>query len=394
MPLKRSEETGRYVSSGPQPWQLFVEKHRAVKEWLENRPSTTQGQYCRKLINFCEATGLPPEDFLKLNRFEARDTVWKFVKPFIRESTSKAKNHLAALKSFYRSKDGEVLPFDSRRGGKHYFNTKRRKKAAKEYVPTKAEMYRVIDMANNSRDKAVLLMLFQSGIRVGALCNLRFKDVKNQLYRREGPKIPLKLTVTDEIDTKLRGYSISCYYSFLQGEAVEALKAYCDNQTKNDEDPLFISQLGNRLSRQGVWETLKRCVEKAGLDPENMWTHTVRRAFRDVLRHSDVKHEFQEVLMGHVLPGSEENYFSRTRVKDVEAEYMKIDFSREIARSQIEELKRSQKREIEKLQNRIGELEEKNLALKERLNGSTLSGDQVQELLKRIEKLEQAQKQP
>lgn len=94
---------------GKTPTKGARAKHAVVKEWLENRPLTTQEQYCRKLINFCEATGVTPEGFLELSRFEARDKVWKFVRPFIRESTTKAKNHLAALKSFYRSKDGEIL---------------------------------------------------------------------------------------------------------------------------------------------------------------------------------------------------------------------------------------------------------------------------------------------
>jgi len=75
-----------------------------------------------------------PEEFSSLDRLEARDLVWRFVKPFIQESTSKAKNHLDALKSFYRSKDREALPFDSRRHGKHYFSSKHRKKAAMEHT--------------------------------------------------------------------------------------------------------------------------------------------------------------------------------------------------------------------------------------------------------------------
>jgi len=159
-----------------------MDAHECVREWLEIRPEGTRRQYGRRLLNFVEQTGVSPEEFLESDRFEARDLIWKYVKPFIAESTSKAKNNLDALKSFYRSKDGETLPFDSRRGGKHWFNKKRRVKAAREHVPNKPEMYRITEAATNIRNKTMLLVLFQSGIRENALYHLRFKHVKDGLY--------------------------------------------------------------------------------------------------------------------------------------------------------------------------------------------------------------------
>jgi len=357
LPLKRDKATGRFISVGPYPWEVFMEKHKVVKEWLENRPFGTKDQYCRKLMHFCETMNVTPEEFLAMDRFKARDLVWSYVKPFINESVTKAKNCLAALKSFYRSKDGEILPFDSARGGKHYFNVKRRKKAAYEHIPTKAEMYRIIDAANNIRDKAILLVLFQSGIRVGALCNLKFKHVKDQLYREDGPKIPLRLRITDDIDTKLRGYAISFYDTFLQGEAVNALKAYCDkyHKDKDENAPLFYSRLGRPLTRNRIWEIVKRCVKRAGLDPKRIWVHTIRRAFRDVLRHTEgLTEEFREAIMGHVLPGSEENYFSRHKIEDLEAQYMKADFGREIPETKVQK----QAKEIRELRQQVKVLDE------------------------------------
>jgi len=361
MPSSRNKETGRFINSGTRPHELFIQQHQIVEEWLQNRPAGTREQYGNNLYNFCKDTGLTPEAFQKMSRFEARDVAWDYVKPFVRKYNTKAKNFLAALKSFYRSRDGETLPFDSRRGGKHYI-PKRRVKAAKEYVPSKSEMYQIIDASNNARDRAVLLLLFHSGIRVNALTNLRYKHVKKQLFPE--PQVPLMLKITDEIDTKLRGYDLPFYYTFLQGEAVEALKTYCSKHHSGEhgdgERRLFHSKLGNPLGEHAVWEIVKRCVRRAGLPTEGIWTHTIRRAYKHVLRRSVLDNDFQEALMGHRLNGSQENYFSRNKPEEWASEYMRANFSRSAPKSRIEVMETeisSKKTEMYDLKKRLDKVE-------------------------------------
>ena len=334
----RDSETGRFVAEGDTLWQGFMQEHPCVMEWLKRRGEGTKKQYGRYLLHFCEKFGLQPERFLELDRIEARDLVWKHVSPLIEVSRSTAKNNLAALKSFYRSKDGEILPFDSRRGGKHHFDTKLRKKAAVEHVPDKQEMYRIIDATTCIRDKAMFLMLFQSGIRKNALVHLKFKHVQKQLYGKGEPEIPLRLRITADLDTKLRGYSMSFYETFLQGEAVEALKAYCDtaHQDGDPEKPLFMSKLGNPMSMCGIWQIFKRCAKRAGFDSETLWVHTVRKAFKRLVRFAAIDEDFKEAIMGHVLPGSRENYFSRSRSDDLREQYMRVDFSRTVPATKTE----------------------------------------------------------
>jgi integrase len=340
MPTVREQGTGRFKNDGqPSEWEIFIENNPIVKDWLSNKPKGTREQYGSMLYQFCKDTNIAPGAFQSMDRLKARDAAWSYIKPFVGKQNSKAKGYLAALKCFYRNKDGETLPFDSRRGGKHYI-PKRRIKASIEYVPHKSEMYLIIEGAHTVRDKALLLFLFQSGVRVNAIGHLKFKHVKNQLYPEL--KIPLTLKITDDIDTKLRGYDLPFYYTFLQGEAVETLKTYCDkfhkNGADNDDAPLFYSKLGNSLDPNSVWEIVKKCTKRAGLDPSTIWTHTVRRAFKDVIRKSDLDNDFKEAIMGHRLEGSQENYFSRNRPEDVAKEYMHINFSRSVPKSRMEQV--------------------------------------------------------
>ena len=161
MPTIREQGTGRFKNDGtPSPWETFIENNQIVKDWLSNKPQGTREQYGSMLYQFCKDTNTAPGAFQSMDRLQARDAAWSYVKPFVGKNNSKAKSYLAALKCFYRNKDGETLPFDSRRGGKHYI-PKRRLKASIEYVPNKSEMYLIIEGAHTVRDKALLLFLFQ-----------------------------------------------------------------------------------------------------------------------------------------------------------------------------------------------------------------------------------------
>jgi integrase len=279
------------------------------------------------LKDFCEFANITPEEFQRLDRKDARNIAWKYIKTLI-DKPSVATMAMAALKSFYRNHDGETLPFDSSRGGKHYFNNLRRKKASYEKVPTKEEVYQIADMATSLRDRAIILTLFQSGMRVNALCNLKYGHVKYQL---EQSKVPLRLRITDEIDTKLRGYRIDFYDTFISKEAIDALKKYCELYHRNstDDTPLFLSKRGRPIGQVTIWSNFKKCIRRAGFDKKTMWVHSLRKAFKKQVRKSEVSHDFAEAIMGHVLKGAQENYFSRNDTEDIEREYSKTDFSRE-----------------------------------------------------------------
>lgn len=322
----------------------FVEDHAKVKTWLKDRAYGTQVRYGSVLMKFCETLNITPEEFQDLDKKAARDLVWKYVAPFKGESPGKASMHMAALKSFYRYKDGETLPFDARKGGKHYI-PRRRKKAKFEVIPNKEQTYRIIDAMSNLRDRSMFLLAFQSGVRKNVLWSLNYGHVKNQLY--PVMQIPLRLKITEDVDIKLRSYGLPYYWTFLQGEAVQALKQYCDRYHRDspDDKPLFPSNKGNRLDRTTIWTIFKRAARRAGLDPKTVWVHSLRKAFRKVVRTSPIDPDFAEALMGHLLPGSRENYFDRHDIEELAEEYMKINFARDIPannhtkmRSEIEQL--------------------------------------------------------
>lgn len=330
-------------------WERYIEAHPEVKAWLMNRPEHTQRNFAGHLAKFCKAIDMTPEEWRRLDKFEARDLAWKFIRPFIREHSTIAKSYLTALKSWYRNLDGEQLPFDSSRGGKHYFMVSHHKRST-EHIPNKPEMYQIIDMASSLRDKAILLFLFQTGVRVNVLEHLTYGDVSNQLNQDI-----LTLKITPRLDHKLRGRNISFYYSFLNGEGTETLKRFCElKHAKSQNDtPLFTTKGKKPVNQKWIWRVVKMCVERAGFNPKNITTHTIRKAFRKIVRRADLDDDDKEQLMGHVLRGSREAYYDRKDVELIKEAYLKCNFSREVPLSNHQRMKK----EITELSSKVQQLE-------------------------------------
>jgi len=61
-----------------------------------------------------------------------------------------------------------------------------------------------------------------------------------------------------------------------------------------------------------------------------LWVHSLRKAFRKVVRTSPIDPDFSEAMMGHLLPGSRENYFDRHDIDQLAEEYMRINWTREV----------------------------------------------------------------
>jgi integrase len=239
---------------------------------------------------------------------------------------------MACLKSFFRNHDGEVLPFDSTKNGKHYIRPRARK-ASYEHIPTKAEVYQIVDMSPSLRDKAMFVTLFTSGMRVNALLRLRYGHIREQL---EKGTIPLHLKIDDNLDTKLRGYSLPFYDTFIDKGAVDILRRYCEVYHKNSADDTLLFRCkakgreDDEIGAQAVYWNLKRCIRRAGFDTKTMWVHSLRKAFKSELRKANIQEEISECLMGHRLKNSRENYMNRNdAINDLRQAYEKADFSRE-----------------------------------------------------------------
>lgn len=157
------------------------------------------------------------------------------------------------------------------------------------------------------RDKAMLELLYATGIRVSELINLDVSDVNVPMsfVRCKGGKkeriIPM-------------GH-----------QAKDALENYINNVRKymvkdENETALFVNCSGARLSRQSFWKLIKYYQHIAGIETD-ITPHTLRHSFAaHLLENGADLHSIQE-MMGHADISSTQVYsrMMNSKIKDVYA---------------------------------------------------------------------------
>jgi integrase len=362
MPRQRDPGTGLFIKGGKSYDYLF--KYPCVEEWVTGYSENTTKHYLQALEKFCEWTDSNPEDLLRLNVEEAKEKVLRFAKEYAGAGKhGKAVSIFNGLKSFYGYHNIE-LHFNRYR--KQFIKTVR-KKVDYELIPGNELVYRLVDACRRPVDKAVILTLFQSGVRVNASHRLNIGNVRKQL---ENGRVPIRLKITSNIDTKLRHAGISYYYAFIGKEAIDALRIYLEQLKRKgiqlrDEDPLFRSKYGGRLTKESIYRIVKTAVGRLEIDKRRIWPHLFRKSFRKVLNRSDLDEDTREALMGHKLPGSRGNYFDFHDIDEIEQKYESCNFSREAETSaikieeRVEEIEAEYRQKYEELRKKLEqELEE------------------------------------
>lgn len=135
------------------------------------------------------------------------------------------------------------------------------------------------------RDRAMLELLYATGMRVSQLVALNLADVNL-----------LENSITCSSHTAGR----RCLP--VDPRVMELLTDYIKNQRpkaeKDEESALFLNQRGERLTRQGFWLILKGYAEKAGLG-SSVTPHTLRHSFAvHKLNGGTDLHSVQQML-GH-----------------------------------------------------------------------------------------------
>jgi integrase/recombinase XerD len=155
------------------------------------------------------------------------------------------------------------------------------------------------------RDRAMLELLYATGIRVSELISL------------------------DENDLNLAGGVLRCTSKGrervipLYQTAIRALQKYVAEIRPKlvgeaDEPALFVNMSGERMSRQGFWKLIKYYQEKAGIE-KDITPHTLRHSFATHLLANGADLRAIQEMLGHADISSTQIYsrLLNQRIKDV-----------------------------------------------------------------------------
>lgn len=174
------------------------------------------------------------------------------------------------------------------------------------------EVERLLEQPNTDdnkgmRDKAMLELLYATGIRVSELINLDITDINIPMsfIRCRGGKKERIVPMGNKACEALAQYINSARTYMLKDET---------------ETALFVNCSGVRLSRQGFWKLIKHYRSEAGIKTE-ITPHTLRHSFAaHLLENGADLHSIQE-MMGHADISSTQVYsrMMNSKLKDVYA---------------------------------------------------------------------------
>ncbi|MBR6798645.1 MAG: tyrosine recombinase XerD [Firmicutes bacterium] len=163
------------------------------------------------------------------------------------------------------------------------------------------------DSIRGIRDKAILEVLYATGIRVSELIEADLEDINMRMgfitcdgEQSKARIVPLGRPARAALETYI----------------YEARNALVKDNT--EEKALFVNYYGSRITRQGLWKVLKEYGEKAGIE-KKLTPNIMRNSFAVHMLQNGADLKSLQELMGHEDISATQAYLAVTknRIKDV-----------------------------------------------------------------------------
>lgn len=157
-----------------------------------------------------------------------------------------------------------------------------------------------------SRDKAMLELLYATGIRVSELISLELSDVD----------LNAGCIICRNNDNKVRSIPIgNIALKYLKLYLSEYRRKLC---TDSDNNLLFVNFHGKKLTRQGFWKIIKYYTNKAKIN-KVITPHTLRHSFAVHLVENGADLQVIQEMLGHSDISTTQIYskMNKNRVKEV-----------------------------------------------------------------------------
>jgi integrase/recombinase XerD len=143
-----------------------------------------------------------------------------------------------------------------------------------------------------ARDRALMSLMYASGLRVSELCSLTIYDVSEDTLRVKGKGgkervVPVAKVAIDALDSYLAHFRAD----------ISSLEL----------EHLFLSQNGKKIDRSQVWRRIKLYGKKLGIQ-KNISPHTLRHSFATHLLENGADLRVIQEMLGHASIATTDRY--------------------------------------------------------------------------------------
>ncbi|MBQ9688206.1 tyrosine recombinase, partial [bacterium] len=276
----------------------------------KNFSDHTSRAYCSDILSYL--IWLEDRSCLEVNFTKIREYL-HFIQKFEYKKTTISRK-IASLRTFYKYLSRERLinsnPAESLSA------PKKPKSLPKFLTPDEVEQILngiKIDTPTGFRNKAILELLWATGMRVSELSGLNFENLnleQNEItVFGKGSKERIVL-ITDRAKTYLERY-ISTARSMVVDKSFP-------RPTTNNDDPIFINQTGYRLQTKTIRNVINDIVDSIQL-PKKVSPHVFRHSFATKLIENGADLRVVQELLGHESISNTQIYthISTQHLKDV-----------------------------------------------------------------------------
>jgi integrase/recombinase XerD len=160
------------------------------------------------------------------------------------------------------------------------------------------------------RDRSMLDLLYATGLRVSELVALKLANVNTTAgylltYGKGGKErlVPIGESASSSV-----------------AEYIRTVRREQDR--KGDNQFLFLTRLGDRMSRQSFWNIIKKRAKQAGIS-KNISPHTLRHSFATHLLENGADLRSVQIMLGHADLSTTQIYthVTRERLKKIHEQF-------------------------------------------------------------------------
>jgi len=340
-----------------------IEEYDSIKRAVESIREVTRLNYYRVLPSYFLFLNENPDQVIEQRRKDIGNENYEQAENYERKTTAYANTLLAKGQSGRGIKGivGRIQGFFANNSRRYSLDMRRLKlpKARKvqKYSPTNEELRHLYTIADNSRDRLIVAVMYHNGLAPVDVSCLNVGDLPQEewaYYEKSRSKTGeiFRSVVTPDIAYELK----TCLK--IRG-----------NPSKGE--PLFIGRQG-ALDNQAISGIISELIEKSGLNGNNGFKPTsLRDALEDALVEANVNHKIKEALMGHVSD-IEHEYGGHNKLIINVVEAMKkaypllslngltrVSTEQQVSKEEFESMKKQYEGQMKDLQDKLEAVDEK-----------------------------------